>query len=238
MIKNALKFTRAGSIDFGYSIIKESIEFYVKDTGIGIPPEMHVKIFERFRRGDISDTAEYEGVGLGLSITRAFVEKLGGRIWLESGPGKGSTFFFTLPYIGADGLKKQKKQKETEPVESQPVHTVLVVEDEETSFLYLKEILSRNRLKVIRAINGAEAIDLVKQNPEIKLVLMDIKMPVMDGFEATRWIKKLQPELPVIAETAYASAGDRKRSLDMGCDDFISKPINKELLMAMIKRFI
>jgi PAS domain S-box-containing protein len=238
LIKNALKFTRTGSIDFGYTVKDEIIEFYVKDTGIGIPYDLQDKIFDRFRRGDMSDTTEYEGVGLGLSITKAFVEKLGGRIWFESEQDKGSTFFFSLPFKSVKSFREQKKQKTPKIVEAKPRHTVLVVEDEETSYLYLKEILYRNRLKVIRALNGEEAIRFVKENPEIKLVLMDIKMPVLNGLAATRQIKKLRPELPIIIETAYASADERKSSFEMGCDDFISKPINKEILMRLIRKFI
>ena len=238
LIKNAIKFTRSGSINFGYVIRNKNIEFYVKDTGIGIAYDFKEKIFERFRRGDISDTTEFEGVGLGLSITRAFVKMLGGKIWLESDQNKGSTFFFSLPFDNITVIKKQKTQKKSERVQSQSQHTILVVEDDETSFRFLKEILDRNGLNVIRAINGEEALHLTEQYPEIKLVLMDIKMPVMDGLDATRQIKKSRPELPVIAETAYASEEDRQRSLDAGCDDFISKPINKELLMSIIRKFI
>jgi PAS domain S-box-containing protein len=238
LIKNALKFTRTGSIDFGYSIKNSTIEFFVKDSGIGIAPELKDKIFERFRRGDISDTTEYEGAGLGLSITKAFVEMLGGKIWLESQLNKGTTFFFSLPFSTVRDSKKQKIQLKKEPGKSQVSHTVLVVEDDETSFLYLKEILYRNGLKVIRAINGEEAVHLTEQYADIELVLMDIKMPVMNGLDATRLIKQLRPDLPVIAETAYASPEDRQRSIEMGCDDFLSKPISKELLMEKIKSYI
>ena len=143
-----------------------------------------------------------------------------------------------MPFLNARGINKQKTQKKSERVQSQSQHTILVAEDDETSFRFLKEILDRNGLNVIRAINGEEALHLTEQYPEIKLVLMDIKMPVMDGLDATRQIKKSRPELPVIVETAYASEEDRQRSLDAGCDDFISKPINKELLMSIIRKFI
>ncbi len=238
LIKNAVKFTRKGGIYLGYVIQHNQIEFYVKDTGIGITAALKDKIFERFRRGDISDTTEFEGAGLGLSITRAFVELLGGKIWLESFPNKGTTFFFSLPYDKTGSVTKQNKEDKSEKTKLQSAHTILVVEDDETSFLYLKEILCRNGMEVMRAINGEESIHLIKQNPKIKLVLMDIKMPVLDGLEATRKIKQLRPELPVIAETAYASEEDRKRSLDAGCDDFISKPISKESLMERIRKLI
>jgi len=238
LIKNAMKFTRTGGINFGYSIRNKNIEFYVKDTGIGIAMDLQEKIFERFRRGDISDTTEYEGAGLGLSITRAFVEMLGGKIWLESEPGIGSTFFFSLPVDNSKEMKEQEPQMKSVRNHIKSSHTILIVEDDETGFLYLKEILIRNGLTVLRAVNGEEAIQLTGRHPEIKLILMDIKMPVLNGLEATRKIKLERPDLPVIAETAYASSEDRQRSLDAGCDDFISKPISKEALMKLIRKYI
>ena len=238
LIKNAIKFTRTGSINFGYAIRNKDIEFYVTDTGIGIASELKEKIFERFRRGDISDTTEYEGVGLGLSITRAFVKMLGGKIWLESNQNKGTTFFFSLPFDNARGTKRQTKPKKAEQIQSRSQHTILAVEDDDASFRFIQEVLNRNGLNAIRAMNGEEAIRLTKQNPEIELVLMDIKMPVMNGLDATREIKQLRPELPVIAETAYASEEDRQKSLDAGCDDFIPKPISKERLIELIHKYI
>jgi PAS domain S-box-containing protein len=238
LIKNALKFTRTGSVDFGYAIKGSIVEFFVQDTGIGIHHDFKDKVFERFRQVDISETTEFEGTGLGLSITRAYVEMLGGKIWLESEHGKGSTFFFSLPFSNTKGYKAKRLPRKTKQIKSQLLHTILVVEDDDTSYLFLKEILRRNGFEVIRAINGEEAIHLIEQYSKIKLVLMDIKMPVMDGLEATGRIKQLRPDLPVIAETAYASEEDRQRSLDSGCDDFISKPIDKELLLRIVRKYV
>ncbi|MBN2212615.1 MAG: PAS domain S-box protein [Bacteroidales bacterium] len=238
LINNALKFTHTGSINFGYAVNNKTIEFYVKDTGIGIPHHLKDKIFERFHRVDNSNTTVYEGVGLGLSITKAYIEKLGGRIWLESEQGKGSTFFFTLPFRSVKSIEKQGRQKETKHEKSGSLHAILVVEDDETSYLFLEEILGLNKYKVIRAANGEDALHHIRENSEIRLVLMDIKMPVMEDLEAGHKIKELRPELPVIAKSVFASADDRRRSLDMGFDDFISKPVNKELLIGMISKFV
>ena len=243
LIKNALKFTHEGLIEFGYRIAEtkdalSQLQFYVKDTGTGIDHALKEKIFERFRQGDISDTTGHEGAGLGLSISKAFVEMLEGKIWLESQLNKGSTFFFTLPYNITGDLNKQQKPVEVEIPDTFKANTLLVVEDDEISFQFIKEILTRNGLQIIRAVNGEEAIQQIEDNLKIRLVLMDIKMPVMNGFDATRRIKQLRPDLPVIAQTAYASEEDRQKSLGAGCDDYISKPINKELLMSIIRKFV
>ena len=238
LIKNAMKFTQKGRIEFGYIIKDNKFQFYVKDTGIGIGKDLKDLIFERFRQGDISNTSAYEGAGLGLSITKAFVELLGGKIWLESRENKGSTFVFTLPDNRAEGIKRSQMAEKTEQEFSGPAHTLLVVEDDESSYLYLQEILTRSNIQLLRAFNGKEAIEMLNQNPAISLILMDIKMPVMNGWDATRQIKQMRADIPVIAQTAYASENYRIQSLDAGCDDYISKPINKELLLEIIRKFI
>lgn len=238
LIKNAIKYTDKGQISYGYFIKDENMEFYVKDTGIGIKPEIQDVIFERFRQADQSITKPYEGTGLGLSISKSFIEMLGGEIWLESAPEAGSSFYFSLPY------KKVKSRQNMNivrgPFETNPLlgKVILIAEDDETSFMFLKEVLVKSGIKTLRANNGLEAIDCVKKNPDINLVLMDIKMPVMNGFKATKKIKQLNPQMPVIVQTAFASLIDKQKSFEAGCDDYISKPINKDVLLEMFKKYI
>lgn len=238
LLKNAVKFTASGSISFGYRFQEGEVRFFVSDTGVGIDPVYGAIIFDRFRQVE-SLNKGFEGSGLGLAISKAYAEKMGGSISYESQPGQGSTFYLTLPLSSAliegQGLSdKSLPIAETPP----PDPTVLVVEDDETSGLLLNHMLSRERVKVLLAASGEKAIAWVVANPEICLVLMDIKMPVMDGYEATKRIKVLRPELPVIAQTAYANAFDRERILASGFDDFISKPIIKKELLSKMERFL
>jgi CheY-like chemotaxis protein/nitrogen-specific signal transduction histidine kinase len=238
LIKNSIKYTKIGQINYGYSKKGGNLEFYVRDTGIGIKLEIQDKIFERFRQADLSATRPYEGAGLGLSISRSFVEMLGGKIWLESTPNEGSTFYFTIP------LSKETSNEKVEAKDEFPEElnlqncNILLVEDDKTSLLLLQEVFSEPETKTLHARNGKEAIAMLEKYPEINLVLMDIKMPLMNGFDATRKIKQMRPDLPVIAQTAFASPLDKQKSLDAGCDDYISKPILKEKLLEIIRRHI
>jgi PAS domain S-box-containing protein len=235
LLGNALKFTRKGFINFGNTVKNKELEFYVEDSGIGIPTEMHEEIFKRFRQVEISANREFGGSGLGLSITKAYVELLGGKIWLTSEPDKGSIFYFTLPYkklILNNITEKQPAKSLT--IEFEKFKTLLIAEDEDSNFMLLKELLSDNNLKIIRAENGIEAVDLCKSNPQIDLVLMDIKMPKMDGYEATKQIKEFRPNLPIMAQTAYYTDIDKNKAFASGCVDFISKPIQKEILLSKI----
>ncbi|NVO09163.1 MAG: response regulator [Bacteroidales bacterium] len=239
LIGNAIKFTRQGYVNFGYKLKDKELEFFVEDTGIGIPHEMHEEIFKRFRQVESTIARQYGGSGLGLSISKAYVELLGGRIWLISELNKGSTFYFTIPY---------KKVKKTPIVEKQPLKemtdesditkTILIAEDEDSNFMLLEEMLSGLNINIIRAINGIEAVNTCKLNNRIDLILMDIKMPIMDGYEATKQIKKFKPNLPIIAQTAYSTEVDKNMALSNGCNDFVSKPIKKILLISKIKEHL
>jgi len=243
MIKNALKFTKSGSIEFGYTVEKgqnavESrhtlyLQFFVKDTGVGIPADQTVMIFERFRQGSVSLTRAYEGAGLGLSISKAFVEMLEGNIWVESKPEKGSVFYFSIPFKQPTPEIGENFNLIRSEEDSPSIH-ILIVEDDETSMLYVKALLENEDVTVLEAANGKEAIELVKNHPKIDLVLMDMKMPEMDGFETTRLIKQLRPTLPVIAQTAYAFVEDQEKAIQAGCDAYISKPIKKQALLEKI----
>jgi hypothetical protein len=236
LVQNALKFTIEGSVDIGYTKKEDMLEFYVLDSGIGIPAAMNESIFERFRQVDSSLTRLHEGSGLGLSISRAYVEMLGGTIRVESEPGRGSNFLFTLPYNPHGSPDMHLPSQELQESIGLPSGlTVLIAEDDEISTLLLQKSLSGEDITLHYAKNGREAVTLAEQYPEIDLVLMDINMPVMNGFEATREIKKLFPGLPVIAQTAFASKEDKKKASDAGCDGFITKPINKRELFEAIR---
>jgi PAS domain S-box-containing protein len=233
LIQNALKFTVEGSVDIGYTKKDGMLEFYVSDSGIGIPANMTEKIFERFRQVDNSTTRNHEGAGLGLSISKGFVHLLGGTIRVESVEGDGCTFFFTLPYT-LSGSPQVAAPAIDCSSRSVPDVTILVAEDDELSALLLGKGLKGEKTTIHYAQNGEEAVEMVKRFPEIRLVLMDIKMPKMNGFEATRQIKQLRPDLPVIAQTAFASSDDTEKAKEAGCDSVITKPINiKNLLEQM-----
>jgi PAS domain S-box-containing protein len=221
LIENALKFTVKGFIEIGYERKDTLLQFYVKDTGIGIIQELKPIIFERFRQGDTNISSNYGGMGLGLAISKAFAELLGGQIWVESVFDSGSTFFFTIPYNPV--LKLETKH----PIVKQNIRsiTILVAEDEENNFRYIQVLLKQLGFKVIRAKNGFEAVELIQSLPDIGLVLMDIKMPVMDGVTATKQIKQFRPDIPVIAQTAYALEEEIEKFKNEGFDDYLTKPI-------------
>jgi len=239
LLKNAIKYTDKGFIEFGYKKNKNYLEFYVKDTGIGIPENRQGAIFNRFVQADIEDTKVFEGSGLGLAIAKSYVEILGGKISVESEEGKGSTFYFTIPYKVSEnetdtfkepipGQKDEKKVKNLK---------ILIAEDEEIAIIHLTIILRGISKKILFAKTGVEAVEICKKNKDIDLVLMDIRMPKMDGYEATRKIREFNKDISIIAQTAYALLGDREKSLEAGCDDYITKPIDKDELLEKIKRY-
>jgi PAS domain S-box-containing protein len=235
LINNALKFTKQGQITFGYILQGQMLEFYVSDTGIGIPPDQHDLIFDRFYQVEHNLIREYEGTGLGLSICKGYIELLGGRIWLTSEPGKGTIFYFTLPYVQA----KKPAFSESHPENSDKQElfrklTFLIVEDDNNNYKLIYNLLVEMNADIIRARNGEEAVAKCREESNIDLVLMDIKIPLLDGYLATKQIRQFHPCLPVIAQTAYA--GDREKALASGCSDFISKPFTKELLLSKIKQ--
>ncbi len=240
LISNALKFTPKGSIEFGYTCKENNLEFYVKDTGIGIEKEKHSRIFERFFQVENVYTKQFSGTGLGLAISKAYVELLGGNIWLKSEIGEGSAFFFTLPYDNNPGGKRSAVPKTNHNKEMTKIvgKTILVAEDDRINFLLIREILTKTGVNIIWAANGEEAVDVCKTNDKIDLVLMDIKMPLMDGYEATKIIRGFRPALPVIALTAYAQASDKEKALAEGCVGHISKPVDRALLYSMLQQYL
>jgi PAS domain S-box-containing protein len=239
LVGNALKFTKQGYVNFGYKVKDNELECFVEDTGIGIPPEMHEEIFKRFRQVESTIIRQFGGSGLGLSISKAYVELLGGKMRLLSELEKGSVFYFTIPYKKAISNELSDKQpSKVSLIEFENPGTLLIAEDEDSNFMLLEELLSEININIIRAINGLEAIEICKTNKNIDLVLMDIKMPVMDGYEATKQIREFMPDLPIIAQTAYTTDIDKNKAFACGCTDFISKPIKQELLISTIKELL
>jgi CheY-like chemotaxis protein len=237
LLNNALKFTKNGIVEFGYTVNDTMIDFYVSDTGIGIPSDELSKIFNSFYQVESTLDRKYGGTGLGLSLCKAYVELLGGKIWVTSELSAGSTFYFTIPFDKYETSSPIKPiEKEIEEIKTKISHVLLVAEDDENNYNLISIFLSDHNVTILRARNGQEAVDLCKSNKDIELILMDINMPVMDGYTATRLIKEIRPEVPVIAQTAYAD--DRIEALKSGCVDFIAKPFNKDSLLRVINIYL
>ena len=237
LLKNAIKYTNTGNIKFGYVEKNEFIEFFVKDTGIGIAGDRQKTVFDRFVQADISTTRPYEGAGLGLAIAKAYVVLMGGEIWFSSEAGKGSQFYFNVPYRAADSRIKVSEGTDNKSKSDNIWNklAVLVVEDDEVGRIYFNHLLSDKCKRVIYAKNGKEAIELFRKNPETDLILMDIKMPEMDGYSATSEIKKMSSKVLVVAQSAYAFPGDKEKALEAGCDGYLTKPLMKEKLLETIQ---
>lgn len=238
LISNAIKFTDKGKIEIGYSLKDKNLEFYVSDTGIGIAEDHHDKVFDRFFQLDNSTSRIYEGTGLGLSISKGFVEFLGGKIWLKSIPGEGTTFYFTIPYTAGSKPEKAEKKdiKGETTITSKGKKSILVVEDEENNSLLISKFLSKTGMNVIHAVNGREAVEICSSGQKVDIVFMDIRMPEMDGYTATRQIIRMFPTIPVIIQSAFEI--DKARALKSGCSEFISKPFTQEELLAIIRKHL
>ena len=240
LIKNSIKYTHTGSIEFGYKKKGNNLEFYIADTGIGIPKERLTAIFDRFVQADIEDKEVYEGSGLGLTISKAYVKMLGGKIWVESVEGRGTQFYFTIPYnsvkLGSiKDIADVHLLDETKPISKKL--KVLIAEDEEFADTYLSIVVNDFSSNIYHAKTGLEAVKICDMNLDIDLILMDIRMPVMDGYQATKKIRETNKDVIIIAQTAYALAGDREKAIAAGCDDYITKPIDKNKLMEIINSF-
>jgi PAS domain S-box-containing protein len=246
LIKNAIKYSDHGTIEFGYVLKNPApgdamamLQFFVKDTGIGIPADRIHAIFDRFVQADIADKRAFQGAGLGLSISKAFIEMLGGEIWVESEEGKGSTFFFTLPY--------------QMPVEDKPISTpilpvaepenqihglkIMIAEDDPTSEMLISMALKIYSKELIKVRTGIEAVETCRNNPDIDLIMMDIKMPILNGYDATQQIRGFNKDVVIIAQTAYALIHEKEFAIQAGCDDYISKPISVELLRQIVRKY-
>jgi len=234
LLENALKFTFEGRVELGLNRQNNKLEFYVKDTGIGIKEEMLEKIFDRFSQEEKEISQKVGGLGLGLSIARENAVLMGGNITVESEKRKGSTFFLEIPYKPIFKTIQGKKFHKTAN------NLVLVVEDEEVNYQFIEILLRKfeSPLLIHHAVNGREAIDFCKHHPETRLVLMDLKMPEMNGFEASKKIKSIRPYIPIIAQTAYSTETDREKAIAVGCDAFLSKPFKKEEFYKLIEDYL
>jgi len=236
LLGNAVKFTAKGNIKFGYTIEKEMIKFFVSDTGIGFEAEKIDFLFERFTQADLSTTRNYGGTGLGLAISKGLTDLMGGSIWAESKPGRGTNFFFTIPF--QKGNENTEKSAVTDTEENKLTgKTFLIVEDDEVGYTLIRALLKTYKVKIVRAKNGAEAVEKIK-SASVDLVLMDLTLPVIDGFEATRQIKKIKPELPVIAHSANIMRDAKENSIKAGCDDFLPKPTTAEMIYTTLKKHL
>ena len=236
LISNATKFTQKGHISFGYKKVDNQIIFHVTDTGTGIPAEKLPKIFDRFMMANDN----VAGTGLGLSISKIIAEKLGGKIWVNSKPGKGTTFTFTIPYISVNGEVKRESHTFTRYTNNQEsTHkeiVILVAEDNQSNYDLIEAMIGKT-YKLVHALDGMEAIQLYeKYSPN--LILMDIKMPNLDGLDATRIIREVSPKIPVIAVSAYAYEKDKAAAIESGCNEFLTKPISPDLLKDTINKYL
>jgi two-component system sensor histidine kinase EvgS len=240
LIKNAVKYTEKGEITIGFKKENDHYLFFVKDTGIGIPKERFSAIFERFVQADIEDKNAFQGSGLGLSIAKAYAEMLEGKIWVESDLETGSTFYFTIPLSKTITEKKDNYYKE--PIDKLTTSTkklkILIAEDDIISFTYLSTLLLKLGHDIIHAKNGKEAIEICKSQEDLDIILMDIKMPEIDGLEATMEIRKFNKSIYIIAQSAYVFEDDFINSKKVGCNEFLTKPIDKNELIHMINAFI
>ena len=236
LLDNAVKFTRTGTITVGFKKNNSDLHFFVEDTGIGISDQNRDQIFGIFVQENNSNTRGYEGSGIGLSIAKGILELLGSEIKLTSEKGKGSKFYFTFPVIESQA-KGQAKSKIRINVNNNGKQTILIAEDNDNNFFYLDLILKNEFTEIIHAWNGIEAVDLCRNHPEVSLVLMDLKMPEMNGFEATEQIRQFRDDVPIIAITAYSGNEDKQMAHEAGCDDFITKPINKQFLLEKLTEY-
>jgi PAS domain S-box-containing protein len=241
LVKNSIKYSEKGTITIRYVVKEDTLEFAVSDEGIGIAEDKLNSIFDRFVQAEMELSRPYEGAGLGLSITKAYVEMLGGKIWVKSKLNEGSTFYFTLPFKQAKKDYKQIHQETTEQSNNKKKINknlkVLIVEDDLTSEQLLTIELKNFAKEIIKAKTGTEAVEICRNNPDIDIVFMDIKLPEMNGYEATQKIREFNKNVKILAQTAYALEGDRENSLNSGCDEYISKPINRDSLFEILLKW-
>jgi signal transduction histidine kinase/CheY-like chemotaxis protein len=240
LIHNAIKFTEKGWIEIGYKPVnEEKIEFYVKDTGIGLSKEFQKNIFSPFAE-DESQGLKPERSGLGLTISKNLIRLLGGKIWVESEPGQGSTFYFTIPHEEVpESYHILAPEEESEiPSYTWKDKVILIVEDDEVNFRFLEAVLQDTGVQILHASNGTQAVELCRSISKIDLVLMDLKMPEMDGFDATREIRTFNRKIPIIAQTAFVQENELQKCREAGCDDHITKPFEIKEFFEKIDKYL
>lgn len=235
LLDNALKFTREGNIHIGFERIEDRLRFFIKDSGIGIAKHKLDEIFEAFVQEDSGSRRAFEGNGLGLSIAKSFVELLGGSIWIESEKGVGTKAFFEVPGVLETATLPEKPGNEKQGVDFR--YTILVVEDDTLNYLYMSHLLDKPKVEIFHARDGFEAVNFARSHEDISLVLMDLRMPGMDGFSATTQIKKLLPKVPVIAITAYSGIENEQKAREAGCNDILLKPTKQEHLYKKLAEY-
>ncbi len=241
LVENAFKYTPNGSVEFGYKLNEQTLLFFVSDTGIGIHQKDSKKVFERFSKISTPlDKTISSGAGLGLYIAKMLVELLNGEIWFESQPDKGSTFFFSIPYIPqkVSSIKHISRSMVATNILNLNEKVILVVEDDLISFQLIENLLEPTGAKIIHVKNGEDALEIALITPHIDLVLMDMQLPFLSGYEVTPLIKKERPSLPIVAQTAHAMEDDRRKCLSVGCDDYIPKPIDPDDFMLIIGKHL
>ena len=239
LLSNAVKFTEKGSIEFGYTIKdKKYLEFFVKDTGIGIPKDKLNTIFERFTQSFQKGKKLYGGTGLGLAVCKGLVELLDGRIWVESAEEKGSAFYFSIEFENVLSKEESAKKAVTIKTASWKGKKILLVEDDEFSIAYFSEIIKKTGAELIIATDGKKALELFSDGNNIDLVLLDIQLPEMDGYEVAQKIRKSNKNIPIIAQTAYAMIEDKQKSIEAGCNDYITKPIRKADFISLSSKYL
>jgi PAS domain S-box-containing protein len=240
LVNNAIKYTEEGTVSISYDIINhgQAIEFVVADTGEGIDKKYHSIIFDRFSRLDSELSVKMGGSGLGLAISKAYVEMLGGSIKLESEPGKGSVFSFTLPLVRSGLVERPETIEQDSRIIPGNNELILIAEDDDSNFLFFSKLLTIQNYRILRARNGREAVDMVSQNNDISIVLMDIKMPVLNGIMALRLIRQIKPSMPVVAQTAHALPEEQKEIHAEGFDGYLTKPIDEIKLFGIIQQLL
>lgn len=241
LIDNALKFTHKGRVEFGYNLEdNDRIKFSVKDTGIGIPNDERKNVFCRYNRESMASPYNSGGTGLGLPICKGLINLLKGDIWFDSQPDMGSNFYFTIPYLEADFNEQSYTSglSSTFPNLDFRGKKILVVEDDFFSFQYIEALLKDTNAKIIHAKNGEDAVEINSIAPDIDLVIMDIRLPFIDGYEATAQIKRQTPERCVIAQTANVLSDDRSKCLKAGCNDYIAKPLDPDEFLRLVAHYL
>jgi PAS domain S-box-containing protein len=238
LLSNALKFSEKGTIKFGYQLKDNNLEFCVEDSGIGISKSKQNIIFERFRQEDESFTRKYGGTGLGLTISKSIIEHMGGQIWVDSDKNKGAAFYISIPYKVSPADMKEPEEITSEEEYNWSDKAILIVEDDFMGIEYLKEILEPTEVNIILAENGIDAVNICKNMPKVDLILMDLRLPKMDGYTATAEIRKLRAEIPIIVQTANALPEDKVRAENAGSNEFITKPINRLDMLNTLNKYL